>query len=290
MRAVAEFAMRGRSQAVGVATIAAALPLLFWVSAAVVALTSLRKGWGEGAYLLLWSLLPAAVWLVMQGDPTPITVIVGTSVLALVLRATSSWVYTLVAGMVLGLLISVLIPLLLPELVAALIEIGQKTLSTITADLAVEAAAEFDGMLSSMFAGILGTAHLLAILGSLILARWWQAVLYNPGGFKTEFQSLRLPRAVALPLVLLMLGGASIHPVLLGALPVLSVPLMIAGLALVHGIVDLRKLSVGWLVAFYAMVAFVGPYVYILLTSMALVDSFVDFRGRIANGGNNVAP
>ena len=44
MRALAEQVMKGRKQAAFVAVIAALLPLLYWVSAAAVALVTLRTG------------------------------------------------------------------------------------------------------------------------------------------------------------------------------------------------------------------------------------------------------
>ena len=69
MRALAEFLMRGPKQAVIVAVIAAALPLMFWLSAAVLTLVTLRKGVGEGVNVLVWALLPAIAWWIKLGDP-----------------------------------------------------------------------------------------------------------------------------------------------------------------------------------------------------------------------------
>jgi hypothetical protein len=55
MRALAELVMKGRKQAAFVAVIAALLPLLYWVSAAVIALVTLRKGPQDGAGVLVWA-------------------------------------------------------------------------------------------------------------------------------------------------------------------------------------------------------------------------------------------
>ena len=44
------------------------------------------------------------------------------------------------------------------------------------------------------------------------------------------------------------------------------------------GIVTLRGWSGHWLVAFYLMIFFMGPYFYVFLV---VLDSLMDFRGRI---------
>ena len=61
MRALAEFAMRGRSHAIGIAFISASLPLLNWLCSAIVGLVILRKGPLEGLLVLMWALIP--LWL-----------------------------------------------------------------------------------------------------------------------------------------------------------------------------------------------------------------------------------
>ena len=47
MRAVANFIMRGRTQALLVVVGAMVLPLLFWLGAAGAALIALRRGWAD---------------------------------------------------------------------------------------------------------------------------------------------------------------------------------------------------------------------------------------------------
>ena len=279
MRAIAEYAMRGRTQAVTVPAVAAALPLCFWVSAATVALATLRRGWGEGFNVLLWAVLPAAVWVIFQRDPTPIIVIGGTAALAVVLRATVSWLHTLLAGVVLGILVSYLMPLVMPEVVAEIVRVLRKVLEQMAANMASEGGRQLVAGLDEGFAsGLLAMVHLMAIVGCLILGRWWQSVLFNPGGFAGEFQALIMPRGVALALAAVMLFGGTLHPVLHGWNPILTVPFLFVAMALAHGVVALRGWSGQWLVAFYLMVFFMGPYFYVFLV---VLDSLMDFRGRI---------
>lgn len=262
--------MRGRLQAAVVAVASAATPMLFWLSAATVVLITLRKGWAEGVNLMLWACLPAVGWLVMVADPTPLVVIIGSMMLALVLRATVSWVYTLVVGAGIGLLVSWSMPLLVPQLLTP------EVLEKLAPNVAVEASEHTYQLMSSLLAGMFGAAHLLVIVLSLMLGRWWQSLLFNPGGFGDEFKQLILPPVVAIPAVLIAQFGGGLHPALVSWAPVIMVPLFIAGIALAHGVVSLKKMSAQWLVLFYLLVLLVGPYV-------ALLDSLMNFRRRIRN-------
>lgn len=262
--------MRGRMQAAIVAVASAAAPMLFWLSAATVVLVTLRKGWAEGVNLMLWACLPAVGWLVMVADPTPLVVIIGGMTLALVLRTTVSWVYTLIVGTGIGLLVSWLMPLLVPQLLTP------EVLEKLAPNVAAEASGQAHQLLSNLLAGFFGAAHLLVILLSLILGRWWQSLLFNPGGFGEEFRQLILPPVVAIPAVLIAQFGGGLHPALVTWAPVIMVPLFFAGIALAHGVVSLKKMSAQWLVLFYLLVLLIGPYV-------ALLDSLMNFRRRIRN-------
>ena len=58
MRGVAEYVMRGRTQALLVAVITAGIPMFFWVSAAAVGLVTLRRGVRDGLAIMLAALVP----------------------------------------------------------------------------------------------------------------------------------------------------------------------------------------------------------------------------------------
>jgi hypothetical protein len=88
MKALAEFAMRGRFQALLITVIGAGSLLFSPISAAVLALVTLRKGAGEGAWLLFWALLPAGSLVYLYGDSGPLSLLLAVMVLALVLRNT----------------------------------------------------------------------------------------------------------------------------------------------------------------------------------------------------------
>ena len=133
-------------------------------------------------------------------------------------------------------------------------------------------------MAALVIGGATGLVVLLAGIACLALARSWQAGLYNPGGFREEFHALRLSRKQLLLLVALM--GLGIVLAVPAASLLAWVPLLVAGVALVHGFIGLKGMSGFWLVGFYALLLTTWPTILIVLL-LALVDTFADFRGRL---------
>ena len=202
MRALAEFIMRGRMQATLVVVGSAALPLLFWLSAAAGSLVLLRRGMNDAFGILIWALLPALTWWVL-GDPSILLIMVGTLLLAQVLRASGSWMRTLLASVVLGVVFALVLGATSGELIEALADAVRTALPQFIeqAKVPAEQLAGLQDSLIPTLTGLLASSLQAACVLSLVLARYWQAGLYNPGGFGREFRSVRLPPAVALALL-----------------------------------------------------------------------------------------
>ncbi len=281
MRGLAEFIMRGPLQAALVAIAAAAFPLMFWLSAATVGLVALRVGVGQGINLGLWAALPAVAWAWKVHDPSAVIVIVETLVMALVLRLTVSWEKTLVTGAALGLLAAWLVPLVLPDLIQALTQTGVQFYQQFEPQLASKLGDQLAPTVREMLTASMGGSYLAVSVASLALARSWQAKLYNPGGFRAEFHRLRLRGPVALGLLALMLVLVEMKLAGSLAIMVLGLPLLVAGIALVHGVIAGRGLGVQWLVGFYVALFLLGGTLVMVLVLIAFIDSWVDFRKRL---------
>ncbi len=120
---------------------------------------------------------------------------------------------------------------------------------------------------------------MLAATACLALARSWQSGLYNPGGFRDEFHAFRLSLRE-----ILVLAACGILGVLLNVPAVLLlvwIPLLVAGIALVHGYIGLKGMSGLWLIGIYFLLLTTWPTILILLL-LALTDVFADFRARLA--------
>ena len=274
MRALAEFVMRGRMEATGVCVACAMLPFTHWLGSAIVALVILRQGMAEGGMLLLWTSLPLAGWFILNQDVSPLLVLAGTGTLAFVLRATVSWEATLASTVVVSVIAGLLFQVVSADLLARLADWYIELFKAMEQDMGVDAAST----VMSFFA--IGQAY--AMVAALLLARWWQSTLYNPGGFQQEFHGLKLsPRlSIAIAGLMLLLYLPRL-PMLAQWIPLLTVPLILAAIALVHWLVSRWQLTTGWLVTFYLMLFFMSGLIFPILASVALMDSWLDLRKRI---------
>lgn len=286
MRGLAEYIMRGRKQATFVVAIAAAIPLLFWLSAAALALVILRRGLNEALPVLAWGVLPALVWALM-GDATPLLVILGCAGFAVLLREQGQWSRILLASVPLGVAFALVLLTVLGEPLHALAAQIQERLPQLLADMEMgeginEAGmARLESLLVPVLAGLMGAVHALMVLVSLMIGRSWQAALYNPGGFQQEFHRLRLSPLVAGALLLLTLFGPQFGQLAMVS-PISSLPLLIAGLALIHGVVGIKQLGSVWLVILYVVFVLGAQFVYPLIMLLAFIDSLFDIRTRLA--------
>ncbi|MCQ4276628.1 hypothetical protein [Stutzerimonas degradans] len=292
MRALAEFIMRGRMQAILVVGVAAALPMLFWLSAAAGSLVLLRRGLNDALSVLVWAIVPALAWWYF-GDPRTLLVLLGSLGLALLLRNQASWARVMLCSVALGLLYVWGLGAVFGEPIAALAGELQKilpeTLSGAYEQFSDEERARLGALLAPVLTGLLAALLQIVTLLSLMLARYWQAALYNPGGFGGEFRALRFPPVVAIMLLVGMLLGPSLGAQFAVLTPLCSVPLVFAGVALMHGLVAQGRLPRFWLVGLYVTLVLFMQLIYPLLAVLAIVDSLFDFRGRAA-GKNGAGP
>ena len=56
----------------------------------------------------------------------------------------------------------------------------------------------FNALSIPQVAALLATGNAVIAVLSLMLGRYWQALLYNPGGFGSEFRALKMPQSAVL--------------------------------------------------------------------------------------------
>ncbi|MCB1775827.1 MAG: hypothetical protein KDI50_00155 [Candidatus Competibacteraceae bacterium] len=298
MKSLAAFILRSRGSAALVASVAAVsfwlFPPLLIVSGAVVALVALRRGSVEGALVMALAGIAAVAlsWQVL-GAPWPmldvlLAVWLPVWLLAWVLRATISLSRTLQVAAVLGLLGVAGFYLALGDPAIwwrSLLDQFQQDLATLAPKGSVGDPALLAQWLDLLKAwapwlpGQVSSAIVMVVLLALLLGRWQQALLFNPGGFRSEFHGLQLGRPLAT--FTLALFGATLAfgwPPLANGLLVLGVPYTMQGIALVHVIVLQRRLSSAWLVLFYLLLI---PLLSQVVMALGVVDAWADFRSRI---------
>ncbi len=273
--------MRGRWQALAVAVLGAGSLLFGWISAAAVALVTLRQGVASGGWLVFWALLPAVVASWLSGDPGSVLLLLGVFVLAVVLRATVSLALAVAASALVGLISGGGLLLIGADFLAQLVDVFAALLEQLQSNVATEEsmALVLSAPSTVQVAGILAAGNAVTAVLSLLLARYWQALLYNPGGFREEFHALRLPPLWTTGLGLLALAVWAQEPWVSGWALVVSVPLMFCGFSLVHAYVAASGRGASSLVIFYLLWLFVDP-VKGLLLGCVVADAWIDFRRR----------
>lgn len=276
----AKWVMQKRFHAVAVAFVATLIPWLFWLGAAAVALCTMRKGITAAAPVVVAALVAAAFWM-FKGDALPLCGVLITLSMALVLRARVRWIEALITGSLVAAVLvqsGLLVP---PHALELMTELRQRSgeVDSLFANFAQQGlnADQLGSMVLGTIAGAVECAMSVAVIA---LARFWQSALYHPGAFRSEFHSLRLlPKELLIIIVIAFMG------VLLGAPAIILVcwlPLLIAGIALVHGVLGIKRMNGLWLVGFYALLLTTWPVIFIVLL-LAVSDCFAHFRERLAS-------
>jgi hypothetical protein len=270
MKGLAEFVMMGRKQAVLVTLLLGLIPMVNLLSPVIIGLVTLRKGIKEAGLVLVWAILPLAAWAV-AGDVIPLILVFGIAALAWILRESESWEFTLLAAILVGVCVelymrsqSELLGIVYAQFESYLL---QQNMQMVSLEQFRETVPSFFGVVYMFLAAML-----------LMLSRWMQAALYNPGGFQKEFHGLRIEQKVATGLLVAMLLATFVGFIPESWVFYFIMPLIFSGVALVHGLVGKKKASAMWLVAFYALF----PWLTQILVLVALIDSWYDFRARMS--------
>ena len=296
MQSLAGFIMRGRFQATLVAAaftmLSLLVPLLGLLSSATLALVTLRKGGAEGLIVAaLAGLAGGLLVLVALGNPLPavgFALILWLPVwgLSLVLRRTRSLALTVHLTALVGLVIVVGVHLLTADPTTYWMELLEPVRRGLVEGGVVDDAGsrQLVARTARWMTGTFAATFYFQLLAALLIGRWWQALLYNPGGFGAEFRALRLQTAVGyaalgLAAAMLLLDQARWPADLL----LLAAPLFfLQGMAIAHALVYTRSAHRGWLVGLYGLLLLVMPYAEILVAGIGFLDIWVDLRARLA--------
>lgn len=304
VRAFAGYVMRSRIHGMVVTASCAVLSLLLFpfvfplsqLSAACVALVTLRSGARDGLLIIAGATAVTGALALVSASKLSLAldfillyvVVIWAPVwlVALVLRHTRAMGRAVITASALGMLIVVGMHLSIADMTAWWTQVLTKTFAPVLQDSnmsAGQARQMIQGMAVHM-TGSLAAGFVLGVLVSLFIARWWQAVLYNPGGFRKEFHDLRLDGRFALfsavVAVLSLLPLEKVTEVSHDIFIVIIAAYMLQGMSLVHALVAAFQMHVAWLVVMYTTVIFLPP-MRLLLAAVGYTDGWLDFRPRL---------
>lgn len=281
MRVLAEFIMRGRMQACLVGVFGSLLP---FVSVSTIGLVTLRKGAAEGFIVSLWVILPLLLSYMFSASSPFMAVVSGVALINMALvanahRVTADWNFSLGIATLSGVVLVCLAALLFQAEMNDFVNELEEMLAT---------ASEQSGqtMLVLTRNGFLAFVAWVVIFNTvigLVLSRWWQALLYNPGGFQEEFQMLRLSPKLSLVCLSIFIAGLALGGNYQLWLRLASIPLLIGGLAIVHYVVQHKGFGRQVLVVIYVGLILFGPVLMVLLGALGAADSVMNFRTRLAD-------
>lgn len=289
MQAALAWLMASRWRAVGVVFALTVLPLTGILAAALLALVVLRHGLPEG--LLAGAVAGAgllALQLVGGGEPASVLLVAGywllVMLLAAGLRRTGSQGRMLaLAGLigcaaVAGVFAATGDPA--PQIERQMREQVVPFYEQYGLEIAPEAIAPMAALMTGLTLGL----WLMGCFVTVLIGRWAQAVLYNPGGFRREFHALRLGTIAALLSGLVFIAGLLLSQPLLGNLALVLVLMWaVQGLAVMHGVAGRAQLHWAWLVPPYVLALILPPHLIALMAMMGFADRWVDFRARVGN-------
>lgn len=286
---MARFIMAGRLQAAGFVIVFALLPLFGLLANAAIALVTLRKNWQEGLLLTLIGSVAIAIFTYIEQQNisfgffiawiqwTPVVLF------AWVLNQTVSWKVTLQALLGLSMLSVFLLHIIIPDTTTFWLELFNNTIkaeslpSEDQANIAI--LQQRIQQVSPLITGIIVAMSSIVVIISLLMARYWQSQLYNPGGFGEELRELRLGKASALIMIALVIMAFATE--INGVMELLFCGVAVflfQGIALIHALVKLRGMRQLWLIVLYLLLILLNFHMAVILAAVGIIDNFADFR------------
>jgi hypothetical protein len=298
LRRFTDFVLQGRVQAMTTAFLFAYIPFVGVVSILIAALVTLRKGMWEGLFVTAAATFPYFLMYAVHPAPSEI-VLIGiliacnllTWLFAIVLRQYGNWSLTLDLALVLGVIVIGAVHFIYPDIQAwwsthltdylnrSIDVVGQ--LEVQKPDGSQEMFADVVMTVKRYASGFVMVSILFNALLQLVLARWWQAAMFNPGGLRKELCHVRLSFVTGLVFIATAALAFFENATAVDMMPVLYGIYSAAGLSLLHNILGLTKAGWLWLTLVYIGVIVLFPLGIMIVAVIGLMDTGINFRKRL---------
>lgn len=304
MQFLAAFIMKGRLQSIMTTSMLALLALLFFpvniVSSAAVALVTLRLGGREGFLVLVVSGLAVSLLTLLLVGNFQIGFLYAAMLwgfwlaiwlIAILLREGRRLALTIEATVILGVMVVLAVYLIHPQpavIWREVLSVALQFMQQSQPDLGMVMDQEALEAMSHMMTGNFTASIVSSLLLGLFLARWWQALLFNPGGFGAEFLTLKGHTQLALTTIagfaIALLTTGWIGEISRNVVSVLSVLYLFIGIAIMHSVLGATRGRGYLLPLFYVMLVIARPLLGIVLLC-GLTDSWLDLRNKFKPNG-----
>ena len=263
------------------------MPPVSVVSSATVALVTLRRGAYEGLYVLGCSSLAAALlgFLALGNFQFALLYVMvlwlPVWLISIILREGQHLSLAVEIAVLIGIVCVIGFYLYAPDPV----ELWKAVLSQmIPADVPVADIQRTIDILVHYMTGVIAAGSVFGLLFGLFLGRWWQANLYNPGGFRQEFLSLSTkPRISIGAIVVLIIAVTSpvwISEIAWNVCILLFVLFTVIGVAVLHYAFSMMKLG-RYMVPMFYITLFLIPHAMLIVGLVGLSDPWLNLRKKI---------
>ena len=290
MKWLAAYIMRGRLQAMLVASTLAMLSLMLAplsvLSSGAVALVTLRKGAYEGLIILASSSLAAGI----------LATLIQVSYQFILLYVLVLWLPIWLIAIVLreGRHISLAVEIAV--LIGVVGVIGYYLFNAdpaamwkqvmprmVPPNAPIENVQHMIGLMAPYMTGIAAAGAVFSMLLGLFLGRWWQATLYNPGGFRQEFLGLKVqPRLAMISIAIIVIATVSsgvVSQIAWNTTILMFVLYTFIGTAVLHTVFSRMKIGQYAVPMFYITLFFI-PHSLLPVALVGFSDTWLDIRKR----------
>ena len=300
------YLLSGPREAAWPVLLLALTPLTSWVSGAAISLVALRQGAKPGLWVCLWASMPILILGAVYGHYQwwLLSIAGGTFYIwfmSVLLRSTGSWGFLIEISVLIGLVTVAAAHLFFwafmdlsvtewftQTYVNYLNSLGQDQ-EVVKAALAQSGGTweEFvageanNGTIAQLAQFTTGTVTSFKLFAGLILVslgRYWQALMFNPGGLGKELRQIRLSKLMIIGFIVAIVFAVMGYELAIDFIPLFFVGFLVAGLSLIHSMLANIGYRVILLSAVYILMVGASKIVMPLLVSIAFLDSLFNFR------------
>ena len=282
------FILRSQMHAAGIVglfgTLAWIFPLMSYLSCAALALVVLSKNVQAAIPVLIGAMFfSGLVAFVTLGTPLitlamVLALWIPTTIVAESLRRTRSQAVMVLLASVLAIILALCLRAYISDVDAFWLKLIDRIAEQSNAEGAFQDST-FRQVLAASMNGIVAAGMSLTLILSVMIGRWWQSLVVNPGGFAEEFRLIRMPRAagiiMALIVAYLVLAKIPLQEagVLLDISLIGMIAFMLAGLAFLHQAMYTTGKPTAWLIGLYVFLFFAFIYGAMALAILGVIIS-----------------
>jgi hypothetical protein len=290
MKWVAAYIMRGRLEAILLASTLAMVSLMFApvivFSSGAIALITLRKGAYEGLIVLVISSAAAGILAALIQVPYPLILLyvlffwIPIWLIAIVLREGRHISLAVEIAVLIG-IVGVVCYYLFNADPTEMWKVALQKM--VPPNAPVDDIQQKIDFSATYMTGLSAALAVTCMLLGLFLGRWWQALLYNPGGFKQEFLGLRVQPRIAIICVAIIgvavVSSGAVSQIAWNTTIILFVLYAFIGTAVLHTVFS--RMSIGnFAVPMFYITLFLIPHSILPVALVGFSDTWLDIRNR----------